>query len=113
MMPRLIFDPSGVEVEADANTKILSAALKAKISIQYGCASCRCGTCGIRVDSGNGTLSPMAADERQLLAKMSLDTAGEIRLACRARIMDGTVRVDLAFQLTYSPDQGDDEDDDD
>jgi ferredoxin len=110
-MPRLIFDPSGVEVEASENTKILSAAIKAKVNIQYGCAACRCGTCGIRIQT-TGSVSPMEDDERQLLAKMNLETSGEIRLACRARILHGTVRVDLGFQSTYSPDQGTTDDDD-
>jgi ferredoxin len=100
------FMPVGAEIEVNPNTKILSGALKGKVPIQYGCASCRCGTCGIRI-VGEANLSSMAADEKALIQKMGLSTSGEIRLACRARIMDGSVEIDLEFQKTYSPSDGD------
>lgn len=102
-MPQILFTPSQQKVEVKENTKILAAAIRAKEPIRYGCSACQCGTCAVQID-GTGHLSPMKDDERALLSKMNLSTAGDIRLSCQARIMDGLVAVDLTFQDTYSPD---------
>ena len=99
------FKPQGVEIEVESNTKILAAATRAKVPIRFGCAACRCGTCGIKVDV-TGELSEMGDDEKNLLGRMKLPLDGTVRLACKTRIMDGEVLVDLDFQNTYSPDQG-------
>ena len=104
-MAKIKFNPQSVEIEVETNTKILSAAMRAKVPIRYGCAACKCGTCGVQVEV-NGELSTMASDEKTLLGRMNLATDGTIRLACRARIIKGEVLVDLDFQETYSPDQG-------
>ncbi|MEN9835630.1 MAG: 2Fe-2S iron-sulfur cluster binding domain [Pseudomonadota bacterium] len=104
-MPNIVFKPVGVSISVEANTKILAAANRNKVSMRYGCASCRCGTCGVRVVGGS--LTPMRTDETNLLAKMKLPTDGTVRLACQARVLDGAVEVDLVFQDTYSPDAGD------
>ena len=103
-MPKVIFKPSGLSSEVAPNTKILQAAIRLKTGIRYGCASCRCGTCGVEVVGG--ALSPMRENERQLLERMRLPGDGSIRLACQARIEDGEVVVDLDFQDRYSPDDG-------
>jgi ferredoxin len=114
-MPKLKFSPKdaqAVEAVVEPNTKILAAANRLKVPIRFGCASCRCGTCGVAV--AGGTLSPMRSDERALLERMGLTSDGSVRLACQARVVDGEVAVDLAFQDTYSPDQGElDEEDED
>jgi ferredoxin len=90
------------EVETEENSKILAVARRAAVPIRYGCASCRCGTCGVAVNV-EGELLPMENDERTLLTKIKLPTDGSVRLSCRARIKSGKVTVDLAFQDTYSP----------
>lgn len=105
-MPKVTFEPGGTTVTVEPSTKILAAATRNKVRIRFGCASCRCGTCGIKV--AGGTLSPMKDDEKALLTRMALETDGSIRLACQARIVDGETVVDLDFQDTYSPDQGED-----
>ena len=87
------------------------AATRNKVPIRFGCASCRCGTCGVAV-SGNADLSKMKHDEQALLLRMGLETDGSIRLACQTRINSGHVVVDLAFQDTYSPDDNDPADED-
>lgn len=112
-MPKLKFSPRGapaVEAVVEPNTKILAAANRLKVPIRFGCASCRCGTCGVAV--AGGQLSPMRPDEKALLERMGLASNGTVRLACQARVVDGDVAVDLAFQDTYSPDQLDGEDED-
>jgi len=104
-MPTVTFKPVGATVTVEPNTKLLVAATRHKVALRFGCASCRCGTCGIAV-RGSGQLTPMKPDERALLARMDLATDGSVRLACQTRILDGEVEVDVAFQDTYSPDQG-------
>ena len=106
-MPSVTFKPVGTSVTVEPNTKLLVAATRNKVAIRFGCASCRCGTCGVKV-AGNAQLTPMKADEKALLQRMDLETDGTIRLACQTRVLDGDVVVDLAFQDTYSPDQGED-----
>ncbi len=106
-MPKLFFTPVGVNCDVESNTKILAAANRSKVSMRFGCASCRCGTCAVKI-SAPENLSPMKSDEKNLLERMKLDLDGTVRLACQARIMQSEVTVDLNFQDSYSPDQGDD-----
>jgi len=103
-MIEVLFQPDQAAFEASAPTKLLIAARKAKTEIKFGCASCLCGTCAVRIIALNGELSPMRDNEKALLEKMKLLTDGTIRLACQARIMEGKVIVDLSFQNEYSPD---------
>ena len=102
-MPKVLFLPSGVEIEVASGTKLLAAGTRAKVPIRFGCGSCRCGTCAVAIVV-RGEVLPMVEDETALLAKMGLATDGSVRLACRTRVVDGEVDVDLAFQDTYSPD---------
>ena len=101
-MPKVVFAPIQREIEVPANTKLLAAANRLKVPIRFGCASCRCGTCAVQL-SGGADLSPIADSERDLLARMKLATNGTIRLSCQARILAGTITVDLDFQDTYDP----------
>lgn len=104
-MAEFIFKPCNKAVNVGTGCKILVAARKGKIKMRYGCVSCRCGTCAVKVDPA-ANLMPMADDERALLTSMNLPTDGSIRLGCQTRIKDGTVNVDLDFQDKYSPDKG-------
>ena len=105
-MPKVVFLPDLTSVEVDEKTKLLVAAKKAKVDIRFGCASCRCGTCGVKVNQPEN-LDAMGPPERQLLERMKLTTDGSIRLSCRARIVKESCEVDLDFQDTYSPDDED------
>jgi ferredoxin len=104
-MPKLLFIPVNHSVDVAEGSKILASAVKAKIPIRFGCGACRCGTCAVEV-SGDGVLSPMAANEKELLTKIGLPTDGHIRLACQARCVSGEKTIDLDFQDKYSPDTG-------
>jgi ferredoxin len=106
-MVKVIFIPQKVGLEVDEGTKILVAARKGQTGIRFGCASCRCGTCGVRVDTKQGSISPMKSEEKDLLERMSLPLDGSVRLACQARVLTGEIKVDLDFQMEYDPDQGD------
>ena len=106
-MPTVVFKPVDRCITVDPSTKLLVAATRGKVPIRFGCASCRCGTCAVAVTLEPGSeVSPMRPDEEALLARMMLPTDGTVRLACQTRIIAGTVTVDLDFQDTYSPDQG-------
>jgi ferredoxin len=102
-MPTIRFLPVQRSIEVPEQTKILVAANRMKIGLRFGCASCRCGTCGITV-AGTGTVSPMQTNERELLERMGLNPNQGVRLACQTRIISGEIDVDLDFQNTYSPD---------
>ena len=103
-MPKVVFLPSNVEIDVESSTKILVAAKRAKVEIRFGCGACRCGTCAVSQTSTSGdSLSPMQDDERKLLTRIGLSVTGEVRLSCRAKVLSGTCRVDLAFQNTYTP----------
>lgn len=105
-LTRIIFEPSSQEIEVREGTKLLVASKRADVALRFGCASCRCGTCAVKISSGGECLQAMKDDERELLAKMELETTGTIRLACRARTTDkenGVVVVDVSFQDEYEP----------
>jgi ferredoxin len=110
-MAKIKFLPENKVAEAVGDQKLLVAARKNNIRIRFGCASCRCGTCGVKV--GNpAAFHPMGVDESALLLRMRLSTAGDVRLSCQAKLV-GTVDtdVDISFQDLYSPDDGDSEND--
>ncbi|MCX6130897.1 MAG: 2Fe-2S iron-sulfur cluster-binding protein [Proteobacteria bacterium] len=102
-MPRITFLPAQTSVEVDTNTKLLLAGRKAGVDLRFGCASCRCGTCGVLVVNGADKLSSMKQDELILLKKLKLPTDSTIRMACQARAM-GDCTIDLDFQNQYTPD---------
>lgn len=107
MTQKIRFLPLDKTIEAVDNQKLLMAARKNQIPIRFGCASCRCGTCGVKI-SPPAAFHPMSSDEAALLSRMRLPTTGEVRLACQAKLTGGlNVTVDLDFQDTYSPDDGD------
>ncbi len=103
-MPTLKFQPQGTCIEVEANTKVLVAANRAKAPIRFGCGSCRCGTCGVAVDTELGELNPLPEDEKKMLTRLKLPLDGTVRMACRARIISGRISIDLDFQDTYEPD---------
>ncbi|MBC7659634.1 MAG: (2Fe-2S)-binding protein [Chitinophagaceae bacterium] len=104
-MPRIEFRPDIRSAEVDEKTKVLLSARKAGVTIRFACASCRCGTCAIRIVDGVMNLSPMKVDETKLLGQLKLPQDGSIRLACQSRIMGDCV-VDLGFQNEYDSDMG-------
>ena len=106
-MAKIRFIPIEKSIDAIADQKLLVAARKNNIPIRYGCASCRCGTCAVKI-STPGAFHPMSSIESDLLSRMRLPTTGEIRLACQARqTAQVDTSVDLSYQDTYSPDDGD------
>ena len=103
-MAQVIFLPQNITVDAaPAPKKLLAVALDAGVPIRYGCGAGRCGLCAVRILAATGALSPLSAKENELLAAFGLPGDGSIRLACQAKVIEGTVTVDLAFQDAFEP----------
>ena len=103
-MAKIKFIPCNKEDEFKKTTKLLQAAIRLKTDLRFGCAVCRCGQCAVRITKGHDSLSKMKDNEIDLLKDMNLDTSGEIRLACQARIDEQDIEVDQSFQDEYDPD---------
>lgn len=84
------FEPAGSTVSVPVGSTLLSAAILADVEIDAPCSGLgRCGSCRVRAE---GDLSPMTAEERDLLGGASV--AAGTRLACRTRALgDVTVHV--------------------
>ena len=102
-MPDILFLPENITVTAEANDSLLKAARGAGVDIRYGCGAGRCGLCAVRIQKLQGELSPITLKETELLTAFTLPGDGTIRFACQARVLTGTVTVDLTFQEEYSP----------
>lgn len=81
--------------------KLLAVAIRSKQDIRFGCSSGKCGTCAIKVKSGD--FSPMKKQEEDLLNKMKIFDGDEVRLSCMARVTESDSCVDLKFQDLYDP----------
>lgn len=96
------FLPNHEEIDRPPGTKILVAARQAKADIRFGCAACSCGTCAVKINTGEP--SPMNPPEENLLKTLGIYQEDlSVRLSCQARISDTDLEVDLSFQQTYSP----------
>ena len=77
-MPRVRFQPSGVEVEVEVGTTLYRAAVRAGLAVATACREEGwCGRCGLRV---RGELSPESADEVRVKVDQRVDP--ELRLSC-------------------------------
>ena len=82
--------------------KLLSVAIRNKVPIRYGCSSCRCGTCAVKLLKGK--LSEPKQDEIELLQKLAIyQKDNSVRLSCRARVCGKDCLIDLDFQKSYDP----------
>ena len=103
-MPNIKFLPSEKEVEVKTETKLLACAIKAKEDIRFSCGASKCGTCAVKINAVTRTkMNQIDPAEKDLLTKLQLKTDGFIRLACRAKIIEGDIEVDLSFQDQYDP----------
>lgn len=82
------FEPSGSAVTVQVGETLLAAARVAGVAIDAPCGGTgRCGSCRVHAE---GMLSPLSADESELLGGASIEAGW--RLACRARA-EGDVTV--------------------
>jgi ferredoxin len=78
-------EPSGREVRVVHETNLLDAVLQAGLGLGQSCDGIAlCGFCRVKVLAGWENLTPMAEEERKLLATQRV--GDDERLACCARI---------------------------
>jgi 2Fe-2S ferredoxin len=85
-MPKVRFEPDGIEIEVKAGTTILQAAEQAGALLGSACGGvCACSTCHVYVSEGLDGLSEMGEGEEDILDK-AFDVRSNSRLACQARL---------------------------
>ena len=83
-MPRVRFEPDGIEIEVKLGTTILQAAEQAGAQLGSACGGvCACATCHVYVSEGLDGLSDMDECEEDNLDK-AFDVRRNSRLACQA-----------------------------
>ena len=100
-MPKIIFlphdeiCPAGAQVDVEAGTSVLDAALQNGISIEHACEkSCACTTCHLYIREGLESLEPASDNEEDYLDKAwGLDP--DSRLSCQAIVADEDLVVEI------------------
>ncbi len=95
ILPHEEICPEGAELEAEAGTSILDAALENGIAIEHACEkSCACTTCHIHVREGYDSLDPPSDNEDDYLDRAwGLDP--DSRLGCQAIVSDEDLVVEI------------------
>lgn len=85
-MPRVRFEPDGIEIEVKLGTTILHAAEQAGARLGSACGGvCACATCHVYVSEGLDALSEVDECEEDILDK-AFDVRRNSRLACQAQL---------------------------
>jgi adenylate cyclase len=79
---RVRLQPSGVELEVRSGDRLLDALDEAGlVAFALACRAANCGSCRLRVVTGQAALSPPGPREQKTLAQ--LGAAGDERLGCQ------------------------------
>ena len=93
-MPKLTFKNIDKTFEVEEGISVLEAALRHNVALYHTCGgNCSCSTCRVRVVSGAENLSPMEANEAEVLD--SFDLKAPHRLGCQALVFGATVEVEV------------------
>jgi ferredoxin, 2Fe-2S len=87
-MPRVRFEPDGIEVDVPIGTSFLEAARESPAQPQVGSACggvCACSTCHVYVKEGLGQLSEVSDREEDIMDK-AFDVRPSSRLGCQAKM---------------------------
>jgi 2Fe-2S ferredoxin len=95
-MPRIRFEPDGIEVEVPVGTTILDAARKCGAPEGSACGGvCACSTCHVYVKEGFQALSEQSEREEDILDK-AFDVKPTSRLGCQSKMEeDGSYVVEI------------------
>lgn len=86
-MPKLRFEPEGIEVDVPAGTTILEAARACGAQVGSACGGvCACSTCHVYVKEGLAQLSPAGDREEDIMDK-AFDVRSASRLGCQAKLL--------------------------
>ena len=96
-MPKVRFEPEGIEVEVPIGTSILQASNKAHAQVGSACGGvCACSTCHVYVKQGLDALPPPSDREEDIMDK-AFDVKANSRLGCQSKILkDVTVVVEIS-----------------
>ena len=101
-MPIVRWLKDNVEIEVPAGTDLREAAKLAHAPQGDACGGkCACSTCHVYVLSGRENLSEADEDEEDTLDK-GFDVRATSRLGCQAKIMRGTVELDVTRESRES-----------
>lgn len=78
---QVTFLPEDLRVQAPAGTSLQAIADASGADLTFGCRSGSCGTCRVRVLTGQDHCSAMASEERDYLA--GIHAPADHRLACQ------------------------------
>ena len=93
-MPKIIFRNKNAVLDIAQGTSILEAALEHQVPIYHTCGgNCSCSTCRVVVLEGAENLSPMEAEEAQVLD--AFDLKPPHRLGCQSIVLGGEVVVEI------------------
>lgn len=92
-MPRVEFEADIPAVDVDAGSSLLDALLERNVNAKMLCGrKGMCATCHVYVtDNGEGLSGRTPREEQSLMMLTGADTSS--RLACQAKIEEGTIRV--------------------
>jgi 2Fe-2S ferredoxin len=96
-MPKVRFEPDGIEIEVPIGTSILEASNKAHAQVGSACGGvCGCSTCHVYVKQGLGDLSPAEDREEDIMDK-AFDVKANSRLGCQSKILrDATIVAEIS-----------------
>jgi len=97
-MPKVRFEPDGIEIEVPVGTSILEASNKAHSQVGSACGGvCACSTCHVYVKEGLDDLTEAKDREEDILDK-AFDVKAISRLGCQSRIesADATIVVEIS-----------------
>jgi ferredoxin len=92
-MPKVRFEPDGIEIEVPVGTTILEASNQAHAQVGSACGGvCGCSTCHVYVKQGLADLSPAEDREEDIMDK-AFDVRASSRLGCQSKILRDTTIV--------------------
>jgi 2Fe-2S ferredoxin len=96
-MPKVRFEPDGIEIEVPVGTSILEASNKAHAQVGSACGGvCGCSTCHVYVKQGLDDLSAPEDREEDIMDK-AFDVKANSRLGCQSRILrDATIVAEIS-----------------
>ena len=96
-MPKVRFEPDGIEIEVPVGTSILEASNRAHAQVGSACGGvCACSTCHVYVKQGLSDLAEASDREEDIMDK-AFDVRATSRLGCQSRILrDTTIVVEIS-----------------
>ena len=92
-MPKVRFEPEGIEIEVPVGTSILESSQKAGAQVGSACGGvCACSTCHVYVKQGLDDLADASDREEDIMDK-AFDVRPNSRLGCQSKILRDTTIV--------------------